>query len=39
MHANFQVWGGLDIFGKTGILNTVRVLPTIGQIPNDYEKK
>ncbi len=39
MQAYFQVGGGLDIFGKTGILNTVRVLPTIGQIPNDYEKK
>ena len=33
MQANFQVGGGLDIFGKTGILNIVKVLPGNGRLP------
>lgn len=33
MQAHFQVGGGLDIFGKTGILNIVRVLPGNGRLP------
>ncbi len=39
MQAHFQVGGGLDIFGKTGILNIVKVLPGNGRLPDDYEKK
>ena len=33
MQAHFQVGGGLDIFGKTGILNIVKVLPGNGRLP------